>query len=68
MKETNFEIGSKTGQNTGGVVVVDEFAAEFKVEFIKNFDALFDFGALESEVFFRVETVFHKPPDEKIIA
>lgn len=47
LDEANFEIWLKAWEDTGGVVVVYEFAAKFDVEFVKEGDALLDTLFLE---------------------
>ncbi len=44
------------------MLVVDEFAAEFEVEFVEHFDALFDFAFLDFQIFGCIKTFFHLEP------
>ena len=62
LKKLNLEVGKKTRESAGGVLVVDEFAAEFEVEFVEHFDAASDFLLLDFEIFVGIKTFFHKPP------
>lgn len=41
------------------MLVVDEFATEFEVEFVEHFDALFDFAFLDFQIFGCIKTFFH---------
>lgn len=41
------------------MLVVDELAAEFEVEFVEHFDAVFDLFLLDLEIFFGIKTFFH---------
>ena len=43
LEKSDFEVGEEAGEGAGSVLIVDEFAAEFEVKFVKHFDAFFDF-------------------------
>ena len=59
LEEFNFEIWIEARKGAGGVLVVDEFATEFEVEFVEHFDAFFDFFLLNFEIFVCIKTFFH---------
>ena len=51
----------KAGQHARGVVVVEELASEFQIEFAAELrDALSDVGGLQLDVFFVVESLAHR--------
>ena len=60
LEEFNLEIGEEAGKGAGGVLVVDEFATEFEVEFVEHFNTLGDFLFLDFEILGSIETFFHK--------
>ena len=59
-EHAQFGVGQKSGQHTCGVVVVEEFAAQFEVEFAVELGyALADVLRLYAQVFVVVETDIH---------
>ena len=56
-----FAVGLKAWQHAAGVVVVEQLAAKFQIEFVAKLgDAFLDVLGLYPKVFLVVKTVFHK--------
>ena len=62
LEEFDFKVGEEARESAGGVLIVDELATEFEVEFVEHFDAAFDLSLLNFEILIGIKTFFHKPP------